>query len=287
MYLEIDEGYFEHPKTLRLCAALRDHHAAIYPIRLWKWACRSARDGKLGKVDSFVIEKVVGYEPMDGRCFVALCEGFLDVSGDEVEIHDWMQRTGGAIKRMDDKAAENKRRREEGKRKYAEAKSAEQHQDDSTPVPESYRNRTGTNPTQTRQDQSSPDQSSDLHTGRDGLELFCTEPTKDKAADDIRAVFAHYRKRHPKAFRDPQPGTKEWRLIRDRMREGSTVEELCLCIDGYHRSPHHLGQNERNTKYLDLELFVRDGSHVARGIELASEKTKHEPRWGGSELLVR
>lgn len=109
MYLEIDEGYFEHPKTLRLCGALKDHHAAIYPIRLWKWACRSAKDGRLGVVDAFVIEKVVGYEAMDGRCFDALCAGFLDVgTGGEVRIHDWMVYTGAAVRRMEDSAASKK-----------------------------------------------------------------------------------------------------------------------------------------------------------------------------------
>ena len=38
-----------------------------------------------------------------------------------------------------------------------------------------------------------------------------------------------------------------------------------------HMSPHHLGQNDRGTKYLDLELFVRDGSHVARGLEFLAK----------------
>lgn len=154
MYLEIDEGYFEHPKTLRLCAALRDHHAAIYPVRLWKWACRSARDGRLGTVDAFVIEKVVGYEPMDGACFQALRDvGFIDQDTDGLKIHDWMERTGGAIKRMEDKASENRRRREEGKKRH----DSEKAQRDAGTVPESYQNRTGTNPSQTRPDQTSQD----------------------------------------------------------------------------------------------------------------------------------
>jgi hypothetical protein len=120
----------------------------------------------------------------------------------------------------------------------------------------------------------------------DVLSLLPDEPEDSPKSAKIREVFAHYRKLHPRAFRNPQPGTKEWRLIRDRMKEGSTAEELCLCIDGYHRSPLHLGQNDRKTKYLDLELFMRDGSHVTKGIELATSETKKEPRWGGSEKLV-
>jgi hypothetical protein len=152
MYLEIDEGYFEHPKTLRLCAALKDHHAAIFPLRLWKWACRSARDGELGIVDAFIVEKVVGYEAMDGRCFLALCAGFLDVGPDgEVSIHDWMIYTGGAIERME---AESRRKKiyRDSRRPIAAASkdvhgmSAGQSTDEAR-----------TKPTQTRPDQSSPD----------------------------------------------------------------------------------------------------------------------------------
>jgi hypothetical protein len=38
MYLEIDEGYFEHPKTMDLCGRMQNALAWAYPIALWKWA---------------------------------------------------------------------------------------------------------------------------------------------------------------------------------------------------------------------------------------------------------
>jgi hypothetical protein len=60
--------------------------------------------------------------------------------------------------------------------------------------------------------------------------------------------------------------------VRDRLREGSTVEDLKTAIDGYHRSPFHCGENERGQRYLDLTLIVRDGSHVAKGIEYAQQR---------------
>jgi len=87
-------------------------------------------------------------------------------------------------------------------------------------------------------------------------------------SESIRLVFDAYRKHHPKAFLTPQPNSKEWNKIRDRLREGSTVEDLTAAIDGYHRSPFHLGANETKTRYLDLELIVRDGSHVTKGLDL-------------------
>jgi hypothetical protein len=155
MYLEIDEGYFEHPKTLDLCARLEDPKACVYPLRLWKWACRSAKSGKLGKISAFAIEKAVDYEPRDGKCFAAMCStvdrgGFIDVAGDgTAEIHDWMSYTGGAIARMDAKVKANKDRREAARKQH-----------DAGTMPELCGNDAGRNPTKTRQDQTSPDKSS-------------------------------------------------------------------------------------------------------------------------------
>ena len=159
MYLEIDEGYFEHPKTLDLCARLQDSKACVYPLRLWKWACRSARSGKLGKISAFAIEKAVDYEPMDGRCFDAMCgAGFLDKGHDgDCEIHDWLSYTGGAIRSMEAKAEENRKRREDAKNRH----EAEQEKHRTGIVPVRCENRTSINPSQSRPVQTSPDQSSE------------------------------------------------------------------------------------------------------------------------------
>lgn len=83
-------------------------------------------------------------------------------------------------------------------------------------------------------------------------------------------MFDHYRVHHPRAFPRPRSESKEWKAILARMREGYTLADLCKAIDGYHVSPFHRGENESGTKYLDLALIVRDGTHVAKGIELAA-----------------
>ena len=121
MYLEIDEGYWRHPKTLDLCSRLEDDQADRFPPRLWQWACRSARDGKLGKVTAYAFEIIVRANA-GGKCFEAFIAcGFLDRSDDgEVTIHNWMQpgRTGYAIAKMEAKAAENRQRRATTKARY-------------------------------------------------------------------------------------------------------------------------------------------------------------------------
>ncbi len=61
-------------------------------------------------------------------------------------------------------------------------------------------------------------------------------------------------------------------MVKARLADGHSPADLCQAIDGYHRSPFHCGENDRGTRYLDLALIVRDGSHVAKGIELATTR---------------
>lgn len=94
-------------------------------------------------------------------------------------------------------------------------------------------------------------------------------PVADAAS--VRAVFDHYRGFHPQSFPHPQASSKEWTKIASRLREGHTVADLCRAIDGYHADPFHLGDNDRNTRYLGLELIMRTGTHVAQGLEYAAK----------------
>lgn len=80
-------------------------------------------------------------------------------------------------------------------------------------------------------------------------------------------VWEHYRRTiSPKSVLTP----KRAQLIRDALKDYS-VARLRLCIDGYHRSPHHNGLNDRQTKYLELELFLRDAQHIEAGERMATE----------------
>lgn len=89
----------------------------------------------------------------------------------------------------------------------------------------------------------------------------------DRSAD-VRAVFAHYRTLHPKSFPAPRSDSKEWKLIDARLAEGFAVADLVAAIDGCHRCPHNLGENDRGQKYLHLELIVRNASNVSRFMEV-------------------
>jgi hypothetical protein len=85
---------------------------------------------------------------------------------------------------------------------------------------------------------------------------------------DPEKVVEHYRTYHPKS----QAGDKELDKIRARLKDGFSVEDLCLAIDGCHASPFHNGENDDGRKYQNLELIVRDSSKVTQFLELAGKE---------------
>lgn len=64
-----------------------------------------------------------------------------------------------------------------------------------------------------------------------------------------------------------RPGAKERRKIADRLGDGFGVSDLIEAIDGCHKTPHNLGANDQDQKYLSLELIMRTSDQVARFIE--------------------
>lgn len=83
---------------------------------------------------------------------------------------------------------------------------------------------------------------------------------------DVDRVFDHWREthNHPQSKLDP----KRQKVIRLALQAYS-AEQLCRCIEGYKLSPHHMGKNERQTVYDDIELFLRDAKHIDAGLKFA------------------
>lgn len=96
-----------------------------------------------------------------------------------------------------------------------------------------------------------------------------------KVADQIKAVFEHWKVLHPRSFPRIHGELKEWKKIRDRLKDGYTLAQLCRAIDGIHVSPWHQGENERGKEYVSLELCLRDAKHVEQFLE---QMDKHEQR---------
>jgi len=285
MYLEIDEGYHTHRKTLAVQRLMQMQEADTYPIRLWQWACRSAPDGNLTGMEAYDVEVALRYRLLDGKLYAALVTaGFIDELPDGTKrIHNWHKRTGKAIQEMA-AAADRKKLYRAHKEHECDPETCEycfkgvprndRRAVASGDVLRTVPGQTEDKPTQTRPVKSSPDKTSpdkretETETAPAERGLVVVPDSAEPIGKQIAAVVEHYCGYHPRA----KPGEKERKAIRARLGDGYSVQDLRDCIDGYHRSPFHCGENDRNQKYLDLELFMRTGSHVAKGIEYADAR---------------
>lgn len=68
---------------------------------------------------------------------------------------------------------------------------------------------------------------------------------------------------------------KRLSAIAARLAEGYTSEQLKAAINGCARTPHNMGQNDRGTKFNDIELICRSPEHVDR---FMSAKGAQQPK---------
>ena len=93
---------------------------------------------------------------------------------------------------------------------------------------------------------------------------------------EVGQVIAHYQTHHPKA----KPGEPEKGKIRARLREGHSVEDLCAAIDGMHKNPHNLGDNDRGKAFLGLAVALKNSDQVSRFAEEnrnGNPESAHDP----------
>lgn len=64
---------------------------------------------------------------------------------------------------------------------------------------------------------------------------------------------------------------KRAQAIRDRLRDGYTVEDLQTAIEGCAASAWHMGENERQTRYDSISLILRDADHVDKFISMGEQ----------------
>lgn len=100
---------------------------------------------------------------------------------------------------------------------------------------------------------------------------------RPKPRGDVLAIHKHFlevkRKHKPKSH-DVPIDPKDEAELRKRLQSGYTVEQLKQACDGLFLSPHHLGQNDRNTEYLALKYALRNPETF---IELASQAANVVP----------
>jgi hypothetical protein len=264
----------DHPKTKKLARLLsitrRDAVGLLHCF--WWWALDYAQDGDLTSHDPSDVADAVDYAGKPEALLDALAgcgvgggAGFLDRNGDGLRIHDWHDYAGRLIEKRRADAARKRESRTVARPPDVQRTSNGRPADDPRDGARTEPNRTEPNLTQPK-NQSSVSQE--------------RERTRH-----VLEVFEHYRTYHPRALKKPKTTSKEYRKVQARLAEGRTVEELKTAIDQCHKSPWHLGDNPDGTKYLGLELIMRDDSHVQKFLEMGEPDARRKEReewWGNA-----
>lgn len=107
------------------------------------------------------------------------------------------------------------------------------------------------------------------------------------SAEEVAQVFEHWKiiMGHSRARLD----VARAKVIKTRLKDGYSVEDLCLAIDGCCASAFHMGENDRQMVYDSIALILRDADHVDKFIKagekahemLAQREQRREAATGG------
>ena len=272
-WFRVDSDMTSHPKVFALSKRLGDPNAGWYLVCLWSWTMRYAARGHLPDGAETALESACGWRGEAGELISALIStGWLnqDESG-KLEVHDWWEKQGAAVAKAEKDSEKKREHRATSKTRRGDG--AETARADIAVAARTRRD-------ETRRDEEQHHVELASSTGQgDAFELIPSQPPtppKPKRAPsealdagltaDEREVFDHWRRvcGHQRAKLD----AKRRKLLRERLRDYS-AEDLKAAVDGCSRSPHHQGQNDRNTRYDDLELILRDAKHVEQFMILA------------------
>lgn len=95
--------------------------------------------------------------------------------------------------------------------------------------------------------------------------------TAESVVDIEREVFEHWVTVMEKTGSAKFTAERR-RKVRARLKDGYTIEDLKLAIDGCRNTPHNMGDNDRKTLFNDLELICRTGANVERFRDHAGRK---------------
>lgn len=201
VWIKLDADYPSHPKTLRLCRLLGDG-ADAYPIRLWTWCARFAKDGK---PDVSFIEEACRWKGETGALIHALKSvGFLDSDG---SVHDWDEWTGAFLRELESRR-EAARKAMKSKRKRERNVNATLCERDAN-VSRMFAHREDKSREEEKRGEKTPSENGDPSdlSGRPADDpggsssKSSADPEKRRRAEAIERVFAHYLTVWPKSSR--------------------------------------------------------------------------------------
>lgn len=249
----VDPDFFDHWKTQMLCNALGDQNASLCVLRLWAF-CHSRKADTFEHMPPEGLKAVCRWTGDAAQLEAELCRArFVYRDGTTIIVHGWKEKNKALFKNWVNGA------------KGGRPKSPKNNPNETQNEIGLTQTKPNGNPVETQSGVGflRVDKSREEKKGQDK-----TRQDNSATADAVLVVFDHYRKEHPRAFKTPNPASKEWKLIEQRFRDGFTAMDLCDAIDGCHRCPHNLGENDRGAKYLGLELIMRTSSQVQRFMEV-------------------
>ena len=99
------------------------------------------------------------------------------------------------------------------------------------------------------------------------------ESKTSEAIDEVYAAFVAAKKRWKPTSR-PAPKLVDPKLrkaVKLLLASGRSVADLKLACEGLFLSPHHLGQNDRSTEYLDFEYVATKPKNIDAFVSLAED----------------
>ncbi len=123
-WFRVEADLVDHPKVFALEARLKDPNAVAYVLRLFAWAHRFAKDGRISNSLRDQVEAKLRWSGERGSLLQALVAvGLLDASRRTLDIHDWPEYQGALVKKSShdaevkrDKRAAEKAAREKSAR---------------------------------------------------------------------------------------------------------------------------------------------------------------------------
>jgi len=99
---------------------------------------------------------------------------------------------------------------------------------------------------------------------------------------DVEDVFNYWVTAMGKAT-STKLNPKRTKLIKARLKDGYSTDDIKKAVDGCKNSPFHMGDNDNGSKYNDIDLICRDGSKVESFID-ANSRTP-APNNSGPSLM--
>jgi hypothetical protein len=108
-WIQVDVAMPGHPKTAALAAELGEDQVEAYLVRLWCW-CAVYEPSGCASAD--VLERACGWKKARGNLVRAMVTtGWLDEVDDGLAVHNWDDRSGAWVKKVQKERARSRKRR--------------------------------------------------------------------------------------------------------------------------------------------------------------------------------